>query len=73
MLHWWQELIQNIIRKKNQIYINYKDLEIITTIHNMKPSPLKAILRELKKQGVFVREEDLFEQKRKEIKPKKWH
>lgn len=42
---WWQTLIQNVIRKKNQIYVTFKDLESITNINGMKPVPLKNVLK----------------------------
>jgi hypothetical protein len=42
---WWEDLIENIIRKKNQIYITFKDLETIATINGLKPTPLKNVLQ----------------------------
>ncbi len=40
----WEDLILNVIKLKHQIYVTFKDLETITTIHNLKPLPIKKIL-----------------------------
>ena len=57
---------------KNQIYIEFKDLEMITTIYNLKPLPLRKILVELKKDSVYVREEDITQDRKIEKKVKPW-
>jgi hypothetical protein len=57
---------------KNQIYITFKDLEAITTIYNLKPLPLRKILVELKKDSVYVREEDITQDRKVEKKVKPW-
>jgi hypothetical protein len=57
---------------KNQIYITFKGLEAITTIYNLKPLPLRKILVELKKDSVYVREEDITQDRKVEKKVKPW-
>ena len=42
---WWEDLIENAIKKKNQIFLTFKDLEAITTINGLKPTPLRNVLR----------------------------
>ena len=57
---------------KNQIYIEFKDIEMITTINNIKPLPLRKILVDLKKDSVYVREEDITQDRRIKKKVKPW-
>ena len=62
-----------MIKKKNQIYVTFKDLETITSINGMKPVPLKNVLNQLKKEILFVREEDITQEKKPEKKIKPWY
>jgi len=39
----------------------------------MKPVPLKNVLKELKKQSIFIKEEDVTQEKRPEKKVKSWY
>ena len=68
----WSDLIEKVIEMKNQIYIEFKDIEMITTINNIKPLPLRKILVDLKKDSVYVREEDITQDRRIKKKVKPW-
>jgi hypothetical protein len=44
MKAWWEEFIEKTIKLKGQIYIVFKDLLVIGTIHRCKPLPLQQLL-----------------------------
>ena len=51
LVNWWETMIETAIRKSGEISLSPADLEIIFTIHGLKPVPLEKVLEFLEKTG----------------------
>ena len=44
MVGWWQKVIEFIISLQPRTYLTYQELFAYVSVHNLKPTPLPAII-----------------------------